>query len=194
MSKPEVRTFQVEELRVAREAERPKLVGYAAVFDSWTQIGRFREVIRPGAFRRAIKEQQDVRALLNHDANQVIGRTKNGSLRMAEDKRGLKVEIEPPDTQVGRDTVRMVEDGYLDAMSFAFRVPGQSSERWSPDDRERELLDLDLFDVSVVTYPAYKDTSIAARSLEAALAASKRERRLREMESKMAAFEARHKG
>jgi uncharacterized protein len=189
MNDREVRSFQCEELRVARDTDRPRIVGYAAVFNSPTQIGDFRETIRPGAFGRALKEGQDVRALLNHNPDQIIGRSKNGTLRMREDARGLAVEIDPPDTQVGRDTVRMIEQGYLDSMSFAFRVPSRKAQRWSDDGTDRELLDLDIYDVSVVTYPAYKETTVAVRSSEAAIASRKHELRLRAMEARMRAYE-----
>jgi uncharacterized protein len=192
MNDREVRALPVAELRVARAGDRRKIVGYAAVFDSWTDLGEFREVIRSGAFARAIREGQDVRALVNHDPNHLVGRTGNGTLHMVEDGRGLRVEIDPPDTQVGRDAVRMIEDGYMDAMSFAFRVPSRSAQRWNQDQTERELLDLDVFDVSVVTYPAYKDTSASIRSAATAMRTRDRERRLAAMDARLAAFEVRH--
>lgn len=151
----------------------PALVGYAAVFDSWTTLYRsstfeYREVIRPGAFRRALAESQDVRALFNHDANQVLGRTKAGTLKLREDDRGLAIRIDPPDTQLGRDVMEMVRRGDVSQMSFAFtaRDGGERltiTRRGDVEVYEAEILDVDLYDVAPVTYPAYKDTDIGLR-------------------------------
>lgn len=159
----EVRSMPVRELRAEDEG---KIVGYAAVFNSTTDLGYFEERIKPGAFARAIKEQQDVRALWNHDANYVLGRTKSGTLRLAEDNVGLRIEIDPPDTQTARDVVESIRRGDVDQMSFAFIA---TKETWT-DRRDmlplREIEDADLFDVSPVTYPAYEATTVGLRSAE----------------------------
>lgn len=155
------------------EAGPPTLAGYASKFDSWTTLYRskwyeIREVIRPGAFRNAIAESQDVRALFNHEPDNVLGRTAAGTLRLAEDSKGLRVEIDPPDDEWSRRIVGLVKRGDVDQMSFAFwprdggevlhiRKEGEI-EIW-----ETEITDVDLFDVAPVTYPAYKDTSIGLR-------------------------------
>jgi len=152
------------------EGER-KIAGHAAVFDVETDIGGlFLEIVRPGAFARAIQQGQDVRALFNHDENHVLGRTRNGTLRLEEDARGLAVEIDPPDTQVGRDVVELIRRGDVSQMSYAFVV---QSEKWT--ERKggrplREVLDLDLYDVSPVTYPAEITTEVGLRSAESVFA------------------------
>jgi hypothetical protein len=148
--------------------ETPKLVGYAARFDDVTNIsGLFDEVIRRGAFADSIKDKDDVRALHNHDENQILGRTTSGTLKLEEDDTGLKVEIDPPDTQQARDLMVLIERGDISQMSFGFSV---TEEKWNSnkeDERElRELLAVRLFDVSTVTFPAYKSTSIGIRSAE----------------------------
>ena len=164
----EVRSMPVYELRA--ESEGNTIYGYAAVFNSTTDLGYFEERIKPGAFGRAIKEQQDVRALWNHDANYVLGRTKSGTLRLAEDNIGLRIEIDPPDTQTARDLVASIRRGDVDQMSFAF-VPVRESWTERKDMLPlRELEDLDLFDVSPVTYPAYEATSVGMRSAGAVYA------------------------
>ena len=145
-----------------------RLSGYAAVFNSETVIGgMFREVVKPGAFKKTIKDKADVRALFNHDSNIVLGRTKNGTLALAEDDKGLRIDIELPDTQQAKDLYRQIERGDIDQMSFGFTVVKDSWTRASSDSELplRELRELRLFDVSPVTFPAYATTEIQARSL-----------------------------
>lgn len=136
------------------------LEGYAAVFDKKIRIFGFDEVIRPGAFTRALKEKQDVRALVNHDPNLILGRTKANTLELKEDKKGLFTRVELPDTTLARDTKTSVKRGDLDGMSFAFIVRKQKLSEDEDKPLLREILDVDLFDISVVTYPAFKQTSV----------------------------------
>lgn len=171
MSEIERRTMTGVEIR-AEDGKPTKIVGYAAVFSSLSEeLYGFREMVMPGAFDRALKEKHDVRALVNHDENQILGRTKAGTLTLSVDKRGLKAEIEPADTQAARDAVTSVKRGDLDGMSFAFRT---LTDAWRTQDGEqiRELLDLELVDVSVVAFPAYPATTVSARALEQAKAAA----------------------
>jgi HK97 family phage prohead protease len=148
------------------ELEDRKIVGYAAVFDSPTDIGGFfREQIKPGAFAEALG-RDDVRALINHDEDLVLGRNKAGTLRLEEDEKGLRIELDPPDTQYARDLIVSMERGDISQMSFAFIARKQEWDD-TTDPPLRTILDVELFDVSVVTYPAYPDTSAAVRSLEA---------------------------
>ena len=158
------------ELRVAGGA-RPRLVGYAAVFDrqSVPLPPGFIEIIRPGAFTQTLEAGKDIRALVEHAPASIIGRRSVGNLRIEADSRGLHVDITPPETQAGRDVLENVRIGNLDSMSFAFRVRGEGGERWSFQTpmATRELLDLDVEEVSVVAFPAYPDTEVAVRSLRA---------------------------
>jgi len=156
------------EFRAEGDSEGMRLTGYAAVFNSETTIGgMFREVVKPGAFKKTIKDGADVRALFNHDSNIVLGRTKNGTLKLAEDERGLKIDIDLPDTQQARDLYNQIQRGDIDQMSFGFSVVKDS---WTRAQNEtelplRELRELRLFDVSPVTFPAYATTEVQARSL-----------------------------
>lgn len=138
--------------------------GYAALFNSLSEdLGGFREKIAPGAFARAIKEKQDVRALFNHDGNLILGRTKAGTLRLKEDRQGLAVEIDLPDSVFGKDLYASIERGDVSQMSFAFRA---RKDQWDLVNGEsiRTLIDVDIFDVSPVVYPAYSSTVIGVRS------------------------------
>ena len=161
----ETRAIQGLELR-AEPNEPVRIQGYAARFNSVSRdLGGFREVILPGAFRDSLEAQDDVFALREHSPSLVLGRRSAGSLKLREDDNGLKVTITPPDTQEGRDTVELIRSGHLDSMSFAFIAKAES---WRKDAGEpvRELRAVDLRDVSVVAMPAYTETSVAVRSLE----------------------------
>lgn len=153
------------ELRAA--GEKRTIAGYAAVFNSETDIGGyFREIIKPGAFAESLASA-DVRALVDHDSGRVIGRSKAGTLRLTEDERGLAVEIDLPDTTDGRDLSELVNRGDIDGMSFGFRV---THDEWdeSVEPNLRTIHKIELHEVSAVTWPAYADTSLAMRSRDKA--------------------------
>jgi uncharacterized protein len=159
----ERRAYPVE-VRVAKDEDGTRrIVGHAALFDSLSEdLGGFREKIAPGAFADAVGD--DVRALWNHDPNHVLGRTRSGTLRLSEDEHGLAIEVDPPDTQMARDLVVLMERGDVSQMSFGFRTIEDS---WEKVDGQnvRTLKRVSLFDVSPVTFPAYPDTDVAVRSL-----------------------------
>lgn len=138
-----------------------KLEGYAAVFDTPARIGGFTEIIKPGAFRATLEARADVLALVDHDPTRLLARTGSGTLRLAEDSRGLSFEMDLPDTSTGRDVLALAERRDLGGMSFGFRVV---KDAWPAHDR-RELRAVELIEVSVVqAFPAYAATTIAARS------------------------------
>ncbi|TIV38945.1 MAG: HK97 family phage prohead protease [Mesorhizobium sp.] len=142
------------------------LVGYAAIWNSDTTIGDyFIERIAPGAFTAALRG--DILALCDHDIGRVIGRTKSGTLRLAEDDRGLKVEIDLPDTTDGNDLWTLVKRGDVSGMSFAFRA---TKQEWDDtgDLPKRTILEAELYEVTATALPAYPDTTLATRSLQAA--------------------------
>lgn len=161
------------EVRAAGEGGKPMLAGYAAVFNQTSEdLGGFREMIMPGAFAKSL-QNRDARALWQHDAKMVMGRASTGTLRLVEDDTGLHVEIDPPDTQWARDALITVERGDVNQMSFGFEVP-RGGETWGdlPDGTYlRKLWEVDLWEVSGVTFPAYPQTSIAVRDHLAALRA-----------------------
>lgn len=155
-------------VEVRSESEKRTLVGYAAVFNSDADIGGYWvERIAPGAFTETIKG--DIRALVGHDSSKIIGRTKSGTLRLSEDAKGLFVEIDVPDTTVGNDLWVLVDRGDISGMSFGFRA---TKDTWDEtvDPPVRTIQALELFEVSAVVFPAYDDTTIGKRSLDAARA------------------------
>lgn len=142
------------------------LVGYAAVFNSKTVIGEcFTEIIDPAAFNNTLSD--DVRALVDHDTGRVIGRTKSKTLRLSVDNFGLKCEIDVPDTTDGNDLWTLVERGDISGMSFGFCV---TKQEWDDTGEQmvRTILEVELFEVSACAFPAYEDTKLGIRSLEAA--------------------------
>ena len=180
MKKIERRTYVVQDVE-ARQAEDGvmRLSGYAAVFNDASVPLPFKERIAPGAFRKTLSEMPDVRLLINHEGLP-LARTKNGTLTLTEDERGLRFDAELADTQEARDIYTLVQRGDVDQMSFAFRVIRQN---WSKDKSERTLTEVSLADgdVSVVTYPAYPTTTVEARKKIAdALDAIKEGRKLDE--------------
>ncbi len=165
----ENRAFVIKEMRVAAGSnQEPIIEGYAAIFGVYSQnLGGFREIIQKGAFSESIG-QDDIRALWNHDANYVLGRNKSGTLELSEDEKGLRIKITPPDAQWAKDLVQSIKRGDVDQMSFAFET---ISDDWHKEEGQivRELIKAKLYDVSPVTYPAYTQTSVSARSAFAGL-------------------------
>lgn len=156
-----------------REDGRQVIVGYASVFfnagDSGTEFQlapKVRERIMPTAFNRALSENQDVRALFNHDPAHLLGRRGSGTLRLSVDHIGLRYEIDPPDTQAGRDTLESIRRGDLAGSSFAFILKRHRWERGADFD-VRNIEDVDLLDVGPVTFPAYKSATTGLRSEDA---------------------------
>jgi uncharacterized protein len=170
-----------------RAGEKRTVGGYAALFDTETEIGgMFREKIAKGAFAKAVAG--DVRALIDHDTGRVIGRTKAGTLRLEEDDRGLAVEIDLPNTSDGRDIAELIERGDVSGMSFGFRVTKQEWDE-SGEMPLRTIQEAELFEVSAVAFPAYEETEIAMRSLDDERA--KRERAERNKAAALARIAAR---
>ena len=159
----ERRAWPVEKLEVrASEGSPPVIEGYAAVFGELSlDLGGWRERIAPGAFARSVQDN-DVRALWDHNSQYVLGRNRAGTLALEEDERGLGVEIRPPGTSWANDLMESMRRGDVNQMSFGFYV---RQDEWIEEDGllVRVLRDVDLFDVSVVTYPAYPQTSAEAR-------------------------------
>ena len=162
----EKRTFEIKALSRA-ENEPLKLEGYAVVFEQKSsEMFGFYEVVKRGALDGVVVGA-DVRALFNHDYNIVLGRTKSGTLKLDVTEIGLRAEITLPDTQQAKDLYKLVERGDINQMSFAFTV-NKDGQKWVETKKHviREITKIDkLYDVSVVTVPAYPTTSVYARSM-----------------------------
>ena len=144
-----------------------RIEGYFAVFDSNYEIAPdMSESIAPGAFSRTLKDA-DVRALTNHDTTRVLGRTKAGTLELREDDHGLwgSITINPNDG----DAVNLyerVKRGDVDQCSFGFEIVDEETERLADGSTHWTIRDVNLFEVSACTFPAYEATNISARSAE----------------------------
>jgi len=173
-AKIETRTLAGVQVRAASDAAFT-LEGIAASYNMPSNLIAehglvFTEYIAPGAFTRSLRNRADVKALLNHDKNFVLGRTKNNTLTLTDTPTGLAFRCQlNQKMQSHQDLYASVKRGDISECSFGFIV-AKGGDKWSDDYKKRTLLDVDLFDVSVVTYPAYGGTatSVDARQLRSA--------------------------
>jgi len=158
----EVRSAHVE---LRAEGDGRSFTGYAALFNQPSLPLPFTEIVKPGAFKRSLQSRNRMMLLWNHDTSNPLASTRNGSLQLTEDERGLKVTATLPQTSLGNDIAVLVRDGVIDAMSFGFSVRKDS---WSQDGQTRYLEDVSLYEVSLVSTPAYEQTSgtVSVRSTD----------------------------
>lgn len=160
-----IKEVRLTEMRAVENSENNEMIieGYAAVFDSVTSLGWCNEIIAKEAFNQC--NMQDVCLRYNHDDGlYILARTRNKSLQLTIDDKGLKVRAKLIDTTQNRDVYKMIKEKLLDKMSFAFSVRKQE---WDYETDTRTILEIDqLFDVSVVDVPAYDSTEVYARNKE----------------------------
>lgn len=155
LGKTEVRTEHTT-LELRETVDGMTFEGYAAVFNSPSQPLPFIETIKPGAFKRSLQGRHRMMLLWNHNASEPLASTRNGSLKMVEDAKGLKVTATLANTQTGRDVAELIRSGVIDAMSFGFAVKKDS---WSADGNHRTLEEVALHEVSLTSFPAYEGTA-----------------------------------
>jgi uncharacterized protein len=145
----------VIELEVRETGDGMTFEGYAAVFNSESEdLGGFREYIAPGAFKRSLQSRNEVKLLWNHDAGEPLASVRGGTLKLTEDDRGLKVEARLANTSRGRDVAELIRSKTVDSMSFGFSV---IKDTW--EGNVRTLNAVRLFEISLVSFPAYKATA-----------------------------------
>lgn len=160
------------------------LIGYAAMFDQPSVDMGFTEYVKRGAFSKTLKDGADVRLLLDHEGAP-LARTKSGTLRLSEDDRGLRVEADlDPANPLAQTVMSALRRGDMNQMSFAFRTIKDS---WSNDRSVRELREVQLYDVSVVTFPAYESTVAEVRANRDDTIASTSRVRMRKAQVRIAA-------
>ncbi len=156
------------ELNFDGEASADKMTfrGYAAVFNSPSEPLPFTEVIREGAFNRSLKTRNEVKMFMNHNTDHVLASTRSGTLKLIEDSTGLLAEAKLPETTSGKDLSILMQRGDVHSMSFGFSVP-PNGDKWSQDGATRELHQIRLHEVSVVTgFPAYEATTADVRTID----------------------------
>jgi len=160
----EKRTYKSSDIGVEkREDDKRVIKGHAAIFNVVESGGWFREQVAPGAFKDSLKTD-DVRALWNHNTEIVLGRNKADTLKLWEDDKGLAVEIYPSDTEMVRGYLDMIERGDVSQMSFGFIVKKASWQEEEGQDDLRTIEQVELWEVSPVTFPFYKGTDVSLKS------------------------------
>ena len=158
---PEIRTNSAD-FEVRAEADGMSFTGYASVFNSPSEdLGGFIEYVAPGAFKRSLQSRNEIKLLWNHDSGEPLASLRGGTMSLVEDERGLKVTAKLPNTTRGRDVAELLRTNVISEMSFGFNVIRDS---WSKDGQTRTLESVRLFEVSVVSFGAYKATSAQVRS------------------------------
>lgn len=173
------------ELRTTKDEDGREVEGYAVVFNAPTDLGWFTEEIDRHAFDEC--DMSNVYLLFNHDQNQVLAGTSNGSLNMRIDEHGLLQVSKIVDTNTGEDVLKLVKNGLINKMSFAFSIARDGGEIWEnhEDKDHRTIKKIDkLYDVSLVTYPAYNQTSAYARSQSDELAEEYKRRKEQDLKLK----------
>lgn len=158
-------TFEIREGELS--SDKMTFTGYAAVFNSPSEPLPFTEYIMPGAFKRSLKSRNEIKMFMNHNTDIVLGSTRAKTLRLTEDSKGLLAEATLPDTTAGRDLSVLMQRGDVNSMSFGFSVPPKG-DKWSNEGMTRELHQIRLHEVSIVTgFPAYEATTASVRSIDA---------------------------
>ena len=162
--------FPNTELRAYKSEEGDKMAveGYAIVFNSESRdLGGFTEIVAPNALDGALESNTDVLALYGHDYQNVLGRQSAGTLKLSKDERGIKFNLDLPNTQLGRDVYTLVERGDLKGNSFGFTV---NRDNWDKDKSGKVVRTIeevkDLFEISIVSLPAYEATELTMRSFD----------------------------
>ena len=163
------------ELRAEGDNGERKISGYGIVYNRKASIGGdYVEVIRPGAARKILENNPDIKCALNHNNIYLFGRTKSGTLDLEENQSGVKYTATPPDAQWARDALASIERGDIDGSSFTFAVAadGEKITRQSDGTILREIFELErIGELGPVSDPAYTQTSASVRSAEEARSA-----------------------
>jgi HK97 family phage prohead protease len=159
------------ELRAYKSDDDDKrmiIEGYAIVFNSESRdLGGFTEIVKENALDKALERNSDVLALFDHDYGQILGRQSADTLKLSKDERGLKFSLDLPNTQLGRDTYTLIERGDLKGNSFGFTI---ERDNWAKNKDGKVIRTIeeikDLFEISIVSMPAYEATEVAKRSFD----------------------------
>ncbi len=170
MDKTETRELTTSEIEVREDDDGKRTIsGYAVKWEKKSHVlgyyMKFREQFKKGAFADSLKDG-DQRFLWSHDTSQVLGRTKNNTLRLQEDDIGLRFELDLPNTTLGNDTLETIKRGDVDGISFGFTNPDDHIEEFDDDIPLRTIRQANLIEVSAVAFPAYPDSEVSARGYD----------------------------
>ena len=179
------RGFDVPFTATRSEDGKRYIEGYFALYNSITELWKgYEEVIEPGAFRDTLTN--DIRVLFDHDTSKVLGRNTSGTAELREDAKGLFAKVEVPDTTDGNNLYVLVSRGDVNQASFGFNILEEDVEELPGNCYRWHLRKIDLHEVSIVTFPAYRDTVVHARNDEVVqLRARKLEQRKQELRKKV---------
>ena len=159
--------YIVPEIRAISDGSEMRVRGHAAVFNQKSEeifgLKGMREVVMRGAFEKALK-RDDIYALWQHDVRLVLGNNRAGTLSLKEDETGLLTETIFPNTEETRYYFELIKRGDVHHMSFGFSPTVQPTYRTEGEEEIRELLEVKLYDISPVTFPAYTQTDVAVRA------------------------------
>lgn len=170
MEKTETRELLTDKIEIREDGDGKRTIsGYAVKWEKKSQVlglfYKFREQFKRGAFLNSLNDD-DQRFLWSHDTSQVLGRTKNGTLRLQEDDIGLRFELDLPNTTLGNDTYESIKRGDVDGVSFGFRDADDHVEEPDDDLPLRTVKSAKLIEVSAVAFPAYPDSEVSARGYD----------------------------
>lgn len=167
--------LEIRSSTLTADSENKKLTGYVVQWNKDSELlwGEYIERFAPNAFSHSLAGGQDVRALFEHDHTKLLGRTSSGTLSLQEDTIGLRFELTPPDTQLGRDLLVSVERGDIRGMSFGF-IAKKNEWDFSVEPNLRTVTEAELFEITVTSIPAYPDSSLAILKRSQAVAKSEK--------------------
>ena len=165
MAETNKRDFRTK-FEVTRQADNPDDIvneGYFALYEQETELfDGYYEIITKGAFNNTLNN--DIRALWNHNTQYVLGRNKSGTLELKLDDKGLFAVVRMPKTQYAQDLYELVQRGDVDQASFGFNILAEDVEELASGGYRWRINEIDLHEISVVTFPAYENTSVQARA------------------------------
>ena len=187
----EKRIFNIENKFETREDGQEVVVGYGSIFNSRSEnLGGFFEYISPTAITEETIEKSDVRALINHDPNLVLARSTAGNLSLSVDEKGMRYSFDIPETSYGKDLAINLKNGNISQSSFAFTIADNGDE-WSTDEEGNDIRTITkidrLFDVAIVTYPAYNQAESDLVVAQRGLAMYKEKQEIKEEENDLVA-------
>lgn len=163
----EKRSLLIENLRTVEENEQRILTGYVNKFNTLSEDMGFFEKVQKGAFSRSLNEKRNILALFNHDTSKVLGSTDTETLILSEDDVGLFFELRMNENlSYTKDIIELSKTGLLKNCSFGFEITDEEWKEESEDVYVRTIKDVNLYEITLTSIPAYTDSEFSLRSFE----------------------------